>query len=189
MLVGLGNPGPDYDGTRHNIGFQVLDEIHRHLSGDPWKAKFGADVAEASLRGDRVILCKPLEFMNTSGQPVAKAAAFWKVATAQIVVAHDDLDLPFGRLKLGAGGGHGGHNGLRSLISCVGADFLRVRIGIDRPPPMMDPANYVLARFSKVEQKDVPSVVSEAALASQQIIEGGLSAAMNRFNTKKNPNP
>jgi PTH1 family peptidyl-tRNA hydrolase len=127
-----------------------------------------------------------MEFMNASGQSVARVAKFWKIAPEATIVVHDDLDIPFGRLKLGAGGGHGGNNGVRSLIADLGtADFLRVRFGIGRPAPGGDAADYVLTDFSRAEQKDLPDLRAETAEAVEEIIANGLVAAMNRFNTKK----
>ena len=187
LVVGLGNPGQEYAGNRHNVGFDVVTELAARAKAPPLREKFGAEIGEATIRGERVLLCKPMEFMNVSGQAVARVAKFWKVAPASIVVVHDDLDLPFGRLKLGAGGGHGGQNGVRSVIADLGsADFLRVRFGIGRPAPGGDAANYVLSDFSRAEQKELPELRSVAADAVEEILANGLPAAMNRFNVKKN---
>jgi peptidyl-tRNA hydrolase, PTH1 family len=192
LVVGLGNPGSEYARTRHNLGFMVVDELAARAgaaaaSGSVWKAKFGAELAEGKLSagGHRLLLCKPMEFMNLSGQAVQKVAAFWKVAPAQTVVVHDELDLPFGRLKLGAGGGAGGHNGIRSLIGALGADFIRVRVGIGKPTSKQQGAGHVLGGFSKEEQAELPFIVAEAREAVEGIVAGGLVAAMNRFNQKK----
>ena len=190
LVVGLGNPGREYAGNRHNVGFDVVTELAARAKAPPLREKFGAEIGEATIRGERVLLCKPMEFMNVSGQAVARVAKFWKIAPASIVVVHDDLDLPFGRLKLGAGGGHGGNNGVRSVIADLGtADFLRVRFGIGRPAPGGDAANHVLADFSRAEQKELPDLRSVAADAVEEILASGLTAAMNRFNVKKNENP
>ena len=117
LVVGLGNPGPEYQDNRHNLGFKVVDELLRPRARQlAPRAKFGAEIGEVTLAGARVLLCKPMEFMNLSGQAVARVAGFWKVPVAELIVVHDELDLPFGRLKLGVGGGHGGHNGVRSLL-------------------------------------------------------------------------
>jgi len=187
LVVGLGNPGREYAGNRHNVGFDVVTELAARAKAPPLREKFGAEIGEATIRGERVLLCKPMEFMNVSGQAVARVAKFWKIAPASIVVVHDDLDLPFGRLKLGAGGGHGGNNGVRSVIADLGtADFLRVRFGIGRPAPGGDAANYVLTDFSRAEQKELPDLRSSAADAVEEILASGLDASMNRFNTKKN---
>jgi PTH1 family peptidyl-tRNA hydrolase len=190
LVVGLGNPGREYAANRHNVGFDVVAELAARAKAPPLREKFGAEVGEATIRGERVLLCKPMEFMNVSGQAVARVAKFWKIAPASIVVVHDDLDLPFGRLKLGAGGGHGGQNGVRSVIADLGsADFLRVRFGIGRPAPGGDAANHVLADFSRAEQKELPDLRANAADAVEEILANGLAAAMNRFNVKKNENP
>lgn len=186
LVVGLGNPGREYAGNRHNIGFEVVAELAARAKAPPMREKFGAELAEATLRGERVLLCKPMEFMNVSGQPVARVAKFWKIAPAATIVVHDDLDLPFGRLRLGAGGGHGGNNGVRSLLADLGtADFLRVRFGVGRPAPGGDAADYVLSDFSRAEQRELPDLRMQAADAVEEILASGLMTAMNRFNTKK----
>jgi len=184
LVVGLGNPGAEYAANRHNIGFQVLDELAARTGSTPLRLKFGAAVGEATLGGERLLFCKPMEFMNVSGQATARVAKFWKVPVENTVVIHDDLDLPFGRLKLGAGGGHGGNNGVRSLIAELGPDFRRVRFGVGRPPAGRDPADYVLNDFSRAEQKDLPDLRIQTANAVEAIITLGLTAAMNKFNTK-----
>jgi PTH1 family peptidyl-tRNA hydrolase len=190
LVVGLGNPGREYVANRHNVGFDVVAELAARAKAPPLREKFGAEIGEVTIRGERVLLCKPMEFMNVSGQAVARAAKFWKIPPASIVVVHDDLDLPFGRLKLGAGGGHGGQNGVRSVIADLGsADFLRVRFGIGRPAPGGDAANHVLADFSRAEQKELPELRANAADAVEEILANGLAAAMNRFNVKKNDKP
>ena len=187
LVVGLGNPGQEYAGNRHNVGFDVVTELAARAKAPPLREKFGAEIGEVTIRGERVLLCKPMEFMNVSGQSVARVAKFWKIAPESIIVVHDDLDLPFGRLKLGAGGGHGGQNGVRSVIADLGsADFLRVRFGIGRPAPGGDAANYVLSDFSRAEQKELPDLRAIAADAVEEILANGLAAAMNRFNVKKN---
>jgi PTH1 family peptidyl-tRNA hydrolase len=187
LVVGLGNPGREYAGNRHNIGFEVVAELATRAKASSLREKFGAELAEATIRGQRALLCRPMEFMNASGQPVARVAKFWKIAPEATIVVHDDLDIPFGRLKLAAGGGHGGNNGVRSLLADLGtADFLRVRFGIGRPAPGGDAADYVLTDFSRAEQKELPALRAEAADAVEEIIARGLVAAMNRFNTKKN---
>ena len=189
LVVGLGNPGQEYAGNRHNVGFDVVAELAARAKAPPLREKFGAAIGEATIRGERVLLCKPMEFMNVSGQSVARVAKFWKIAPESTVVVHDDLDLPFGRLKLGAGGGHTGHNGIRSLLADLGtADFLRVRFGIGRPAPGGAAADYVLADFSRAEQKDLPQLRSQAADAVEEILARGLTAAMNRFNTTEKKN-
>jgi PTH1 family peptidyl-tRNA hydrolase len=185
LVVGLGNPGTQYQNNRHNLGFMVVDDLLGRARGPAPRGKFGAALAEIALGGKRVLLCKPMEFMNVSGQAVARVAGFWKVPVADTIVVHDELDLPFGRLKLGAGGGPGGHNGLRSIIADLGdPGFARVRIGIGRPAPGHDPANYVLSDFSRAEAKQLTDVRITAADAVEAIVRDGLTVAMNKFNGK-----
>jgi PTH1 family peptidyl-tRNA hydrolase len=185
LVVGLGNPGPEYQDNRHNLGFKVVDELLARARGNTPRAKFGAQLSEVTIAGERVLLCKPMEYMNVSGQAVARVAGFWKVPVADVIVVHDELDLPFARLKLGAGGGHGGHNGVRSLLADLGdASFARVRVGVGRPTPGHDPANYLLSNFSRAEAKELPDLIGIAADAVESILKGGLTAAMNKFNGK-----
>jgi len=186
LVVGLGNPGSQYQGNRHNVGFMVVDELLRRGRAPAPRAKFGAELCEAEVAGEKALFCKPMEFMNVSGQSVARAAQFWKVTPQETVVIHDELDVPFARFKLGAGGGHGGHNGLRSIIADWGtSDFNRVRFGISRPTGGRDAAAYVLENFSRDEQAQLPTLISEAADAVEAILGSGLPAAMNKFNAKK----
>jgi PTH1 family peptidyl-tRNA hydrolase len=185
LVVGLGNPGPQYADNRHNLGFMVADELARRGRAGAPREKFGAELAEVTLAGNRVLLCKPQEFMNVSGQAVARVAGFWKVGLADTIVVHDELDLPFERLKLGAGGGPGGHNGVKSLIAALGdPGFARVRIGIGRPAPGRDPAAWVLSDFSRAEAAGLPELIGRAADAVEAIVGEGLTVAMNRFNGK-----
>jgi PTH1 family peptidyl-tRNA hydrolase len=186
LLVGLGNPGSRYAGNRHNAGFMVLDEICRRAGAPAPRLKLGAELSEATLAGEHVMFCKPQEFMNCSGLAVQRAAAFWKIPPAQAVVVHDEMDVPFGRLKLGFGGGTGGHNGLQSIIQEWGSpEFARVRVGIGRPPAQWNTADYVLADFATDERRVLPDVIGEAADATETIVKRGLQAAMNRFNKRK----
>ena len=185
LVVGLGNPGAQYQDNRHNLGVMVVDELLARARASAPRAKFGAELVEGTLGGARVLFCKPMEFMNLSGQAVARVAGFWKIPVVDTIVVHDELDVPFGRLKLGAGGGHGGHNGLRSLIADLGnPGFARVRVGIGRPLPGRDAADYVLTDFSRAEAKELPELRMLAADAVEAIIADGVTAAMNRFNGK-----
>lgn len=185
LVVGLGNPGPTYAATRHNAGFMVVDLLARRL-GATFKAHRGrADVVEGSLPGPAgsrvpVVLMKPKCFMNESGGPVASLHNFFKVSVPQIVVVHDELDLPFGTLRLKLGGGPGGHNGIRSISGSLGSpNYVRVRFGIGRPPGRMDPAAYVLKPFSAAEAKELPLLVDRAADAVASIIADGLERTQN----------
>lgn len=186
LVVGLGNPGRPYAGNRHNAGFMVVDLLMQELGAGSPRARFGAQLAETTVKRGKVIFCKPMEFMNASGFAVSRASAFWKVPPERTVVVHDDMDLAFGRLKLAEGGGAGGHNGLRSLIAELGTEaFCRVRFGVGRPPPAWEGADYVLADFSLEERQALPNLLKEAAGATRAILEEGLVAAMNEFNKRK----
>jgi PTH1 family peptidyl-tRNA hydrolase len=186
LVVGLGNPGDEYARTRHNLGFMVVDELARRCGAGPARDKLGAEVREAQLAGQRALLCKPMQYMNVSGDVVGRVAAFWKVPADHLLVVYDDLDLPFGQLRLGGAGGHGGHNGMRSIIATVGKEFSRLRIGIGRPGGAgEDASRRVLGGFSKHEQQELPFLVNEAADAVEVSLREGLTAAMNRFNKKK----
>jgi PTH1 family peptidyl-tRNA hydrolase len=189
LVVGLGNPGPTYSATRHNAGFLVVDLLAERM-GARFKAHRGrADVVEGSLgppsgsARQRVVLAKPKCFMNESGGPVASLRDFFKRPLGRIVVVHDELDLPFGTLRLKAGGGDNGHNGLRSVTRSLGSpDYLRVRVGVGRPPGRQDPAAFVLKAFSAAEQKELPLLVDRAADATEAIVLDGLERAQNTFN-------
>lgn len=183
LIVGLGNPVDEYRGTRHNVGFEVADELCERAATRFSEKKFKARVARGRLQGADCVLIEPQTYMNLSGESVGPAAGFYKVPTAEIIVVHDDLDLEVGRLKLKQGGGHGGHNGLRSLIEHLpDPSFLRVRVGIGRPPPKWDSADYVLGRFSKGDRELIDGAVKEAANAVETIIKDGLRRAMNVYN-------
>jgi PTH1 family peptidyl-tRNA hydrolase len=186
LVVGLGNPGRQYAGNRHNAGFMVVDELVRRTGASEPRQRMGADLIEGKLGETKVIFCKPMEFMNDSGFAVSRALSFWKIPPAQTVVVHDDMDLDFGRLKLMEGGGTGGHNGLRSIVAELGTEgFYRVRFGIGRPPPLWQGADYVLADFSAEERQTLPNLIKEAADATEGIVKDGLVSAMNAFNRRK----
>ena len=185
LVVGLGNPGRQYQGNRHNVGFRIVDQLAARAGATSPRDKYGGELSDITLGGERVILCKPMEFMNVSGEAVRQVAGFYKIPAARTIVVHDELDVPFARLKLGTGGGAGGHNGVRSLIAELGTpDFARVRVGVDRPPPEWKGADYVLANFTGAEQKELPALIDLAADAVEEIVARGLPAAMNKFNTK-----
>lgn len=185
LVVGLGNPGPSYVGNRHNIGFLVADELGARIGGGRFKShKAGADVLEGRLAGRRVVLAKPRSFMNLSGGPVAGLARFFKIAPESIIVVHDELDIPFDAVRLKLGGGDNGHNGLRSITKSLATkDYLRVRVGIGRPPGRMDPADFVLRDFSSPERKELAFVIDRAADATEALLTQGLEAAQNTFHT------
>ncbi|WP_239312552.1 MULTISPECIES: aminoacyl-tRNA hydrolase [unclassified Frankia] len=184
LVVGLGNPGPTYAGNRHNIGFMVLDLLAERV-GDRFRThRARADVMQTRLAGAQAVLAKPHSFMNASGGPVAALRAFFKAEVGRVLVVHDELDIPFGAVRLKLGGGDNGHNGLRSVTASLGSrDYLRVRLGIGRPPGRMDPADFVLRDFSSVERKELAVVVDTAADAVEQVVAEGLAAAQNRFHS------
>jgi peptidyl-tRNA hydrolase, PTH1 family len=182
LVVGLGNPGREYERTRHNAGWLVLDELARRL-GASWRGKFSGKLTQVRLDGDRLALLKPETFMNDSGRSVAAAARFFKVEPESLLIVHDDVDLEPGRLQARAGGGLAGHNGLRSLAQSLGSqDFLRLRIGVGRPGrgDHRSVADYVLSGFDPEE--DVDGLVTRSADAVETLARDGLEAAQQRFN-------
>lgn len=181
LVVGLGNPGPRYAGNRHNVGAMVVDELVRR-SGTRLRAhKAGASAETVRLGpapGARAVIAVPHSYMNLSGGPTKALASFFSVPVDRLVVIHDELDIPFGQVRLKRGGGEGGHNGLRSISSSAGTkDYLRVRVGIDRPPGRMDAAAYVLKDFSSAERKELPFLLDAAADAVELLLEKGLTDA------------
>ena len=188
LLVGLGNPGPKYSRNRHNIGFMVVDELSRRARAEGFRGKFGADLTTAEVAGDKCVLVKPQEYMNVSGRAVARAAAFYQVEPPSIVVVHDEIDLPLGTLRIKVGGGHAGHNGLRSIVTDLGSsDFVRVRCGVGRPAGSRPVADFVLDDFGKAEDEEAKILVAEAADAIEDIIQKGAVLTMNKVNTRKKP--
>jgi PTH1 family peptidyl-tRNA hydrolase len=189
LVVGLGNPGPKYAGHRHNVGYLVAEVLAERLGASFRSHKSGrADVVEGRLAppgaaAPRVVLARPRTYMNQSGSAVAGLAAFYKVAPDHLVVVHDEIDLPFGGLRVKLGGGDNGHNGLRSVRSALGTgDFLRVRIGVGRPPGRQEVADFVLSDFTAAERKEVPVAVVEAADAVECLVADGLEQTQQRFN-------
>jgi peptidyl-tRNA hydrolase, PTH1 family len=185
LVVGLGNPGKEYAGNRHNVGFLVADLLASRIG-----AKFGrskrahADVAEGRLGfgGPRLVLVKPLTFMNLSGGPVASLAQFFKVPVDNVVAVHDELDLEYGQIRAKRGGGEGGHNGLRSMSKSLSSkEYARVRFGIGRPPGRQDPADYVLSDFSAAERKELDFLVDRAADVVEAVILEGVEWAQNKY--------
>jgi PTH1 family peptidyl-tRNA hydrolase len=181
LVVGLGNPGPRYETTRHNLGFLVADILSDHIgSGFKVHKKSGAETATGRLGGRSVVLAKPRCYMNESGRQVGPLAKFYSVPPADVVVIHDELDIDFGRIRLKFGGGVAGHNGLRSVASGLGTnDFQRIRIGIGRPPGRMDGAAFVLGNFTAAEWKEVPTICEQAADATELLVMDGLEPAQN----------
>jgi len=183
LVVGLGNPGPRYEGTRHNIGREVVLKLAERHGVTLGTVKFNARFALPRWGDRRVCLATPLTYMNESGRAVAPLARFYQVPPARILVVYDDLDLPLGRLRLRAEGGAGGHNGMASLIGSLGTPaFPRLRVGIGRPPAGWDPADHVLARFTAAEREEMDVTVVEATDAVERVVREGVAAAMNAVN-------
>jgi peptidyl-tRNA hydrolase, PTH1 family len=182
LIAGLGNPGSEYEGNRHNCGFMVADVLAARMRAPFKRDRSRARVATGRLAGCPVTLAKPQSFMNLSGRPVAALRTFYKVPADHIVVIHDELDIPFGAIRLKQGGGDNGHNGLRSVTAALGTrDYLRVRVGIGRPPGRMDPADFVLHDFSAAERKALPEVLERCADAVEILMQRGLAVAQNEF--------
>jgi PTH1 family peptidyl-tRNA hydrolase len=188
LVVGLGNPGSKYERNRHNIGFRVVDELARALPA--WKAnKLGGEVTSGLVAGTKVVLLKPMEFMNLSGFAVQRTAQFHSIEVDHVIVVHDEIDLEFGIVRLKNGGGHGGHNGLRSIHEQLASgDFLRVRMGVGRdpnkPPGSKDAASWVLADFPSAQLKAVDAMISAGCEGIETILTKGITAAMNQHNAR-----
>jgi PTH1 family peptidyl-tRNA hydrolase len=188
LIVGLGNPGAEYAGNRHNAGYMVADLL-ADRAGAPFRSsKFRAAVAESRLAGLPVTLGKPVTFMNESGGPVAALRDYYGVPVGRIVVLHDELDLPFGTIRLKLGGGDNGHNGLRSVTAALRTrDYYRLRFGIGRPPGRMDPAAFVLRDFTQAERRELPYLTDRSADAVEALLTDGLAAAQNAFHGENLP--
>ncbi len=183
LIVGLGNPGAEYRLTRHNFGFMVLDSLAEHWSVQLKKIKFNAVYVEDRFKGNKVVLAKPLTFMNESGRSVAPLMRYFKVATENMLVIHDDLDLPLGTLRIRPSGSSGGQRGIESITKLLGTqEFPRMRLGISRPPGQMNPKDYVLKNFLPNEEELKKIVLRQAIEAIECFIENGLTTAMNRYN-------
>jgi PTH1 family peptidyl-tRNA hydrolase len=184
LVVGLGNPGPKYAGTRHNVGFTVVDALQKRAAGSGWQEKFLGLTSRVDIAGRPAIILKPLTFMNLTGRSAVRAAAFFRIGVAEIVVVHDDLDLEFGAVRVKVGGGTGGHKGLASCVAeLADPGFVRVRIGIGRPT-FGDATDYVLQPFSKIEVAELADIVERAADAVEVVVKSGVVKAMNEFNKR-----
>jgi PTH1 family peptidyl-tRNA hydrolase len=185
LVVGLGNPGKEYAGNRHNVGFLVADLLASRMGAKFGRAKRAhADLAEGRMGfgGPKLVLVKPLTYMNLSGAPVVSVAQFFKVPVSNVIAVHDELDVPFGQVRAKLGGGEGGHNGLRSMSKSLSSkEFARVRFGIGRPPGRQDPADYVLSDFSGSERKELEFLVDRAADVVEAIVLEGVEWAQNKY--------
>lgn len=186
LVLGLGNPGRRYERTRHNAGFLVVDRIAERHRVAVLRPQLGAMVESVRFGDHPVVLAKPQSFMNLSGQPAVSLRGWYKVTNDDLVVVHDDVDLPFGDLRVKKGGGHGGHNGLRDIDEKLGsAAYVRLRVGVGRPPPGRDTADWVLAPFAPEEEAELPALFDRAADAVVLVVEQGLDRAMSQVNQKR----
>lgn len=183
LIIGLGNPGREYKDTRHNIGFMLIDHLAGRIGARGMKVQSKAIVTSGVHDEHKLILAKPQTYMNLSGQSVQGLLHFYKIPLENLIVAHDDLDIPFGAIRIRPTGGPGGQRGMANTIELLGTkDFPRLRLGIGRPPGRMDPKDYVLQNFSKDEVKILPEILSQASDAALEFVMNGLNAAMNKFN-------
>lgn len=188
LVVGLGNPGAQYSNNRHNVGQMVLDELAARIGGSFKTHKARAQVAEGRLGigGPKLVLAKPMCYMNVSGGPVSALSKFFGIDADHVIAVHDEIDIPFNTVKLKIGGGEGGHNGLRDISKALATkDYLRVRVGVGRPPGRMDTADFVLRDFATAEKKELPFLLDEAADAVEMLVSSGLLAAQQKFHPAK----
>ncbi len=185
LVLGLGNPGRRYEKTRHNAGFLVVDRLARRCGETADRAQLGAEIAKVRIAGQEAILAKPQSFMNLSGQPAVSLQGYYKVELSRVIVIHDELDVPFGEIRIKVGGGHGGHNGLRDLSAkFADPNYARVRFGVSRPPPGNEVASYVLSPWMAAEEAQLDPLIDRAADAVEAIVELGIQAAMKAINTR-----
>ena len=185
LIVGLGNPGPEYARTRHNAGFWLVDELARRHGGSfRSEGKHQAELARVRIGGDEVWLAKPMSFMNRSGGPVSSILGFYKISPAQMLVAHDEIDLPSGTVRLKDAGGHGGHNGLRDIIAAQGDGFWRLRIGVSHPGSKGEVVDFVLTRAGADEQRIIDETIVAGADAIEEMLRSGAQIAMNKLHAR-----
>ena len=186
LVVGLGNPGEEYARTRHNVGFLAADRLAQLARSRFTAQRFAAELAEARLGPERVWIMKPQTYMNDSGQAVGAALRYWRLELQDLVVLHDDLELEPFRVQLKVGGGHSGHNGVKSVNAHVGGpDYARVRIGVGRPPPLVDPMDFVLGKFARAEEAELDACLERASEAARLAVELGAQKAMNQVNRRE----
>ena len=188
LFVGLGNPGPTYEGNRHNIGFMAVDEIVRRHGFSPWRTKFQGEIAEVVVDGRKALVLKPMTYMNDSGRSVLAAATFYKILPKDIIVFHDEIDLAPGKLRVKRGGGHAGHNGLRSIHAGIGADYARVRMGVGHPGDKAEVKNYVLKDFAKADRDWLDPMVDGCAEFLGDVLDGDDSSFMSKVAHRISPN-
>ena len=183
LVVGLGNPGAEYAATRHNVGFMAADELHRRYNFSPWRSKFSGLIAEGQIEGEKVYLLKPQTYMNLSGNSVVQAANFYKILPENIVVIHDDMDLPTDKIKAKIGGGSGGHNGIKSIDSQITPDYNRIRIGVGHPADKNgeNVVNHVLSGFSKTDKENIEKDIDIVADLIKVLIKKGIAEFSNQL--------
>lgn len=186
MIVGLGNPGNEYAGTRHNVGWMLVDALAEHLGINEWRSREKGMVAEGRIGSEKILLVKPLTYMNNSGECVGPLMRWYKLEPEDIMAAHDDMDIPMGTIRIRKKGSAGGHNGIKSLLGHIGSEnFGRLRIGIGRPQPGWSVINHVLAKFNDQEQKEIGDTIKQLIPAVECMVLEGPDMAMNKFNPKK----
>jgi PTH1 family peptidyl-tRNA hydrolase len=188
LVVGLGNPGPAYVGNRHNIGFMAVDEIVRRHGFSPWRTKFQGEIADGVVDGKKALVLKPMTYMNDSGRSVLAAATFYKISPEDIIVFHAEIDLAPGKLRVKRGGGHAGHNGLRSIHAGIGADYARVRMGVGHPGDKGEVKNYVLKDFSKADQEWLDPMLDGCAEFLGDMLDGDDPSFMSKVAHRISPN-
>jgi PTH1 family peptidyl-tRNA hydrolase len=189
LIVGLGNPGAEYAHNRHNVGFMAVDAIHRRHGFQPWRRRFQAELSEGTLAGEKVLLLKPQTYMNDSGRAVQAAAAFYKLPLADMVVFHDEVDLPPGKTRMKTGGGAAGHNGLRSIDAALGDGYRRVRIGVGHPGVKEAVPHYVLHDFAKADQEWLKPLLEAIADNAPLLAQGKDPTFANRLHAATKPEP
>ncbi|NBX03166.1 MAG: aminoacyl-tRNA hydrolase [Alphaproteobacteria bacterium] len=181
LIIGLGNPGKGYAHNRHNVGFMAVDAIADSYGFSGWSARFGGHIAEGNIGGKKTFLFKPMSYMNLSGNPAGELCRFYKIPTENVLAIHDELDLPLAKLRVKRGGGHGGHNGLKSLDEHLGKDYQRIRFGIGHPGDKDMVSNYVLADFAKAEEPTVEACIKEIATHINLLLQGDDAGFMNKL--------
>ena len=183
LIAGLGNPGAEYANTKHNVGFMLIDALAEHLNASAWKVDFSSSVAEARIGGEKIFLVKPLTYMNNSGEAIGPMLSYYKLSSEDLIVVHDDMDIPVGTVRIRKKGSSGGHNGIKSILSHVDSEaFARVRIGIGRPPTGWTVINHVLAPFAPEDTLKIREAIAYLLPAVTWIVTDGTDFAMNRYN-------
>lgn len=189
LVAGLGNPGRGYERTRHNVGFLVADELARRFGVSAWKTEFKSYKAEAYFNNEKIVLLKPLTYMNLSGEALREVVKYYKINIENVIVVHDELDLRFGRVKVKSGGGSAGNKGVQSIIHLLGnGDFQRIRVGIGKPQGGKEVVSHVLSKFAPDEKEELEEIIIKAADAVIEIFTSGIISALNKFNPKKQTN-